>query len=164
MKIIINGQTVEMGGGVPPGGASGQVLAKASDADYDVQWVDGATGEASGGETYSTEETRIGTWIDGKPIYRIVINVGNALSCLVPQLNIDWIVAMHGQCYISAWDNLVHIPFFNPSSNISMDFTKPSNLRIAVGGEMASVARETVVTLEYTKTTDQPPAQINLKE
>ena len=25
---------------------------------------------ASGGEVYSTEETRVGTWIDGKPLYR----------------------------------------------------------------------------------------------
>lgn len=29
----------------------------------------GSTG-SSGGEIYSTEETRIGTWIDGKPLYR----------------------------------------------------------------------------------------------
>lgn len=29
-------------------------------------------GETSCGEVYSTEETRVGTWIDGKPLYRLV--------------------------------------------------------------------------------------------
>lgn len=42
MKIIINGEVVEVGGG-------------------------------SSEELYSTEEIRIGTWIDGKPLYRKVI-------------------------------------------------------------------------------------------
>lgn len=36
---------------------------------------DGGDGGASAGEVYSTEETRIGTWIDGKPIYRKVSSI-----------------------------------------------------------------------------------------
>ena len=35
------------------------------------------TGGGGGGEGYSTEETRIGTWIDGKPLYRKVIPFTN---------------------------------------------------------------------------------------
>lgn len=31
----------------------------------------------NGGENYSTEEQKIGTWIDGKPLYRNVITVNN---------------------------------------------------------------------------------------
>lgn len=50
MKIILNGEVVEAGEG------------------------------GSAGEVYSVEETRIGTWIDGKPLYRKVIQVTNFLS------------------------------------------------------------------------------------
>lgn len=50
MKIVINGEAVE----VPGGGSAGEV--------------------------YSTEETRIGTWIDGKPLYRRVIVLDKKIS------------------------------------------------------------------------------------
>jgi hypothetical protein len=36
------------GVGVPPGGTTNQVLAKASDADYDTAWVTGGGGGGSG--------------------------------------------------------------------------------------------------------------------
>ena len=44
--------------------------------------ADGQGGGSSGGSTdvYSTEETAIGTWIDGKTIYRKVIEVGKLAS------------------------------------------------------------------------------------
>lgn len=46
MKIVLNGKSVEIGGSpLPPGGTTGQTLAKASGEDYDAQWVDGATME-----------------------------------------------------------------------------------------------------------------------
>lgn len=38
----------------------------------------------SGGTSYSTQEQVIGTWIDGKPLYRKVVNVGNR------QINSSW--------------------------------------------------------------------------
>lgn len=47
MKIVVDGETVE----IPAGGEEGG---------------------PSSGEIYSTDETRIGTWIDGKPLYRKV--------------------------------------------------------------------------------------------
>lgn len=48
MKIIIDGESVEIpsggtdptGASIPTGGTTGQVLAKASDTDYDTHWVD----------------------------------------------------------------------------------------------------------------------------
>ena len=40
----------------------------------EAEVIGGANGGGSGSENvYSTEETVIGTWIDGKPIYRRVI-------------------------------------------------------------------------------------------
>lgn len=40
---------IEPGQGIPPGGLAGQVLAKASDDDYDVEWIDPPEGTGGGG-------------------------------------------------------------------------------------------------------------------
>lgn len=42
MSIRYKGKTISgpPGVGVPAGGAAGQILAKASDVDYDTKWVD----------------------------------------------------------------------------------------------------------------------------
>lgn len=71
MSIKYKGKTISgsPGVGVPPGGTADQILTKKSDANYDTQWVN----VPAASEIYSTEETRIGTWIDGKPLYRRVI-------------------------------------------------------------------------------------------
>lgn len=67
MSIKYKGKTISGSGtGIPSGGKIGQSLTKKSDNDYDTKW------ENIGGEIYSIEETRIGTWIDGKPLYRKV--------------------------------------------------------------------------------------------
>lgn len=80
---------------LPTGGTTGQVLSKASDANGDALWCDIEANEVhigsvdtapdsakiivedddmeeveDDGEVYSTEEQVVGTWIDGKPIYR----------------------------------------------------------------------------------------------
>lgn len=56
------------GPGVAPGGTTGQMLRKASDTDYATEWTD----VPASGDTYSMQEQKAGTWIDGKPIYRRV--------------------------------------------------------------------------------------------
>lgn len=40
--------------------------------------------DSDGGEIYSTEEVRIGTWINGKPLYRRVITVFNISGTSTP--------------------------------------------------------------------------------
>jgi hypothetical protein len=40
--------------GLPPGGTTGQILAKASDADYDVEWIDAPIGEEEMAESSGT--------------------------------------------------------------------------------------------------------------
>lgn len=57
---------------------------------------------SSPGEVYSTEETRIGTWVDGKPLYRKVLSVNspNVKDSNVAVYNlggfIDWVSNMYG--------------------------------------------------------------------
>lgn len=61
-----------------PGGHRVTITDASGPHSFDVMdGKDGAGGGSggSGGEVYSTEETRIGTWIDGKPLYRKVFQV-----------------------------------------------------------------------------------------
>lgn len=85
MKIIINGEIVEVaeGGSCPSTPVTPITSAEyeaLSDADKqaDVTYLitdDNEGGDSGGGsseEIYSTEEVRIGRWIDGRPLYRKV--------------------------------------------------------------------------------------------
>lgn len=47
------GEQGPAGPGVPPGGAAGQVLAKASDTDYDTEWVNQSGGGSSGVSSFN---------------------------------------------------------------------------------------------------------------
>ena len=109
---------------IPPGGTAGQVLAKNTDTDNDVKWVDQAGGGATvvdsltststtdalsakqgkilndkitNTNTYSTEEVNTGKkWIDGKDIYRKVITQNNSNAIDLTDLTIDTMVKMDG--------------------------------------------------------------------
>lgn len=70
--------------------------------DHEVILTDDGSGSGSSSkDVYSTEETIIGTWIDGKPLYRKVFNVAFNLEgatwtdtgISVAQNNIDLIVS-----------------------------------------------------------------------
>lgn len=106
--------------------------------------------------TYSTTETRIGTWIDGKPIYRKVI------TGLKTPTNADtWTV----KASISNVDTMVKLDGFffgNDGRAMSLNFPQPSyyscvsfingNIEIRVASNW--VNKDCFVITEYTKTTD----------
>jgi hypothetical protein len=56
------GDTGPAGPGLAPGGTTGQIAAKASDTDYDVEWIDAPTGGGGGGEPL--EPLIISEWDD----------------------------------------------------------------------------------------------------
>ena len=126
---------------VPVGGTTGQVLAKNTDTDNDVKWVDQTGGgvtvvdsltststtdalSAKQGKilndkitninTYSTEEVNTGKkWIDGKDIYRKVITQNNANTIDLANLSIDTLIETRGQVKVT-----------NPSYDIcALDFS-----------------------------------------
>lgn len=126
MKLVIGGEVVEVPGG---GGSSGEV--------------------------YSTEETRIGTWIDGKPIYKKTIvfknasipsGWGNANPRIVeiPDIDIESLIDCTSQFYPIGTD------------------TKMCTIASAIDGKLAffnnysanSFTCSGTFTLKYTKTTD----------
>ena len=49
-----------------------------------------------GMETYSTEEQVVGTWIDGKPIYRKLIFNNSTIGSIIVSLDIDTFIQFIG--------------------------------------------------------------------
>jgi hypothetical protein len=107
---------------------------------------------------YSTTEEVVGTWINGKPLYRRVINIAspqtsNADYDIVAN-NMDKCVRIYGYAYSS--DYGTHpIPQTDSASSFSVVFIKNDNKtlrgRFSLGGNPPN---NVYVVVEYTKTTD----------
>ncbi|MBQ8044105.1 MAG: hypothetical protein IJ272_08180 [Clostridia bacterium] len=105
-------------------------------------------------QNYSTTEQVIGTWIDGKPLYRctkVVTNIikgSNKISWEIP--NIDKIINLHHTVKTDNADN----EFVSGNlSNIYMS-TYVSETKTNTWLETNKVCPWCCLTIEYTKTTD----------
>ena len=115
---------------------------------------------ASSGEIYSTEETRIGTWIDGKPLYRKTYSIttdssGESRVAFDTGLNI---VNIYGTIKYSGDGRIYQLPAFIPGY-IDAYCTVNDN---GYGTELVATYTDNfrwgmplVCTIEYTKTTDE---------
>ena len=113
--------------------------------------------------SYSTTEQVVGTWIDGKPIYRKVVDFGalpNATTKSVAHniANIDFIVNVWGMAKRENTDNDVNFFPINesrPLNNIDAIglFASETSVIIQTGANRSNVPI-TYVVIEYTKTTD----------
>lgn len=139
---------------------------------YIIKITDGGSGSSEGSseEIYSTEETRIGTWIDGKPLYRKTYSVSkdypNAGSDLdVPIAedifgSISSVVNVYGAGYARGVIVCVNASNFVISGSVINTYCfvqgEPMNSRFLLryrGGNSGTFKAD--VTLEYTKTTDE---------
>ena len=119
--------------------------------------VGGSGGSAL--DIYSTEETVIGTWIDGKPIYRIVIvvpslprpHMGDKIVD-VPQLNIDEVVTLDGMFWATSTTAMSNN--WNTTADYISLVYDSSGKYVYAWGSKAFESRPGFITLEYTKTTD----------
>lgn len=109
---------------------------------------------------YSTEETVIGTWIDGKPIYRKVFETTSASSASsfttidVSELNIDSAVRGFGVCTTSdGVDQFINTVGSVADAYSFIDLQNKTTLRYKTTMS-ASFNRPIILILEYTKTTD----------
>lgn len=107
-------------------------------------------------EIYSTEEQVIGKWIDGKPLYRKVINCGslpnNTQKIIQHNIeNIDFIISCLGYAMTSTGSG-VALPSYNGIININL-YATTQQIGIITTGDRSSFVKSYVV-LEYTKTTD----------
>lgn len=115
----------------------------------------GGGGGGSSGDVYSTEETRIGTWIDGKPLYRrtYILNVScPGLSETVILDNglpaVDTPAKLYG---IAVFPNVIS-PY--PSNKVSAYFINDGKIYISNSNSASGTATAKTCTIEYTKTTD----------
>ena len=109
---------------------------------------------------YSTNETRIGTWINGKPIYRKVINVGQPSISSGSTYrynhgisNIELIVTQRAFWVNSNSDTYFAMPYINGATNTSIERITTSEVYIKATGE-GWQGHTLYIILEYTKTTD----------
>ena len=111
---------------------------------------------------YSTEEQVIGKWIDGKPLYRKVLNITlpeNALNsdyeCAdLSSLNIDKLVKLGGLIDAASTQVMLNLAYKGNSQYCSCYYTKATKmLRYATNNEQY-VNVTAYIILKYTKTTD----------
>lgn len=114
-------------------------------------------------DIYSTAEQAIGTWIDGKTIYRKVYHIDTVTGTTQYQLdnnsNIDFITRYDGSIYNPSTGSLyalgsVHSE--NTSRNYKQIYLDKNNklLRMDIGDWQTTDGWELYIILEYTKTTD----------
>lgn len=108
-------------------------------------------------EIYSTNEQVIGKWIDGKPLYRKVLNITNPADSNtdykdVADLNISTVVHLYGY-YNKTNTGKFSIPFYDSSANYCVMFVSKDNKLRGRFGQSSGILEAKVI-LEYTKTTD----------
>lgn len=128
-------------------------------------FLNGQPKTANTSDVYSYEETRIGTWVDGKPLYRKAMNItlpkittensGAIASVNISSMNIDKAISCKGY-YINTGGVVCSLPHMSVSGG-NINFAgigfSPTSLTIS-GNRTYMSQRSGVVTLEYTKTTD----------
>lgn len=135
-------------------------------------YIDSVVGGSSSGgggtdnlDVYSTEETRIGTWIDGNPIYRISgqSDVSNAeINTAVKVLDLSSFNiknVLYIDCIINSKDVVYPIPYtrefvstntLNVLSNVVID----SSNKLMFRTTNESIRGILFYSIKYTKTTD----------
>lgn len=133
--------------------------------------IDGKEAEVGGGsagEAYSTGETRIGTWIDGKPLYRRVVdsaktpNKINYWSTVSPK--IDGITLTRLEAYMSLDGGFESLPIVGGTGqyfvriayvdeDISGGYGGSAGFAVFVNRQSYADCPLLII-FEYTKTTD----------
>ena len=159
MKIVIDGEAVEI-----PGGGSGGVTMEEVNAAIDAE-----LGAYTPQDVYSTEETRIGTWIDGKPIYRSVLlydfnRQSNSMSVNIDisALNVDKVVTLRATTYTDIQGQYFYVSgHCEGASNYFTTFFGDGKIYLKCAYIGAQIQRIFVI-FEYTKTTDQATVAVSV--
>ena len=106
--------------------------------------------------TYSEEEIMIGTWIDGKPLYRKTINIGalpNKTDIEIPlPANCKRIIKFYGCSTDGSYG--IELPAISLTAPIIIFISYPDSKAILRTHDDKSGYTESYLTFEYTKTTD----------
>ena len=123
--------------------------------------ADGAvTSDKIDSATYSTSEQVVGTWINGKPLYRKIVSLGqlpNTAAKTIPHgiANIDQIILMQGYGSQASESGKYTIPLPNGGSSAATCSLSADRTSIYIVTQNdKTMYTESYVTLYYTKTTD----------
>ena len=129
------------------------------DIAIDTETISTTIEELKESNIYSTEEKVIGKWIDGKPVYKKVIDsiCGN-LYTLLNELNIDFLIDIKG----NAWSNYdqkmpINTPNPQPPDYVIGIYQTASTNEISVfySTDFYSDTNKIICIVKYTKTTDE---------
>lgn len=99
--------------------------------------------------TYSTDEKVVGTWIDGKPLYRKVYSTTSKANIDLSNLNYDYIEIIRTRLKVSGY---TRNPYYTSSSDYFRTLIDAQK-KLTIEASASSISNWTTV-LEYTKTTD----------
>lgn len=108
------------------------------------------------GNIYSSSEVRVGTWVDGKPIYRKVIDTGS-ISSTSKSINhnisnLGTVTKVYGACVVNGVSYVIpRVSTATVSQQIAIQVSS-TQVQLAVGSD--ANFDSSYVCIEYTKTTD----------
>jgi len=155
--VTIAVQSGQPGLGIPAGGSTGQVLAKASGADYDAEWVNGGSGPGSGVSAVNTRNGNVTlgpTDLLGMSGQRLIgrstsglgpseqLTVGNGLKISGGSLNIDSLYVMPATATVTSGTGLTGGGDVKDNPTFAVDFA-PSGTASAVKAVRADDQRIT---------------------
>ena len=141
-----------------PGNVTGESLPVGSEMNFNGQISEIPEGweQIDDPAEYSTTERIIGTWIDGKPIYRKVIDCGNLPNATTKDTatGLTNVICqnIYGRAYNSVSGNTIPLPYNGTGDGYIVISYNNNNARITTGSDRSSWTGYIVV--EYTKTTD----------
>jgi len=130
---------------------------------YSASTTDGYSANyVNGLNTYSTTEHRIGTWINGKPLYRKVIDIGNLPNTNDKKIDTG-LIFNSNNCIlrnfygVASYSNGISfpLPYINPidiTYTVSLNLNSNNQVVVTTGSDRSLMTG--YVVLEYTKTTD----------
>lgn len=108
---------------------------------------------------YSTTEQTIGTWIDGKPLYRKVVSMGALPNSQLKNTphgisNLGFVTKLTGMALNPTTKSRVTLPYVDPNSQyVVMLFANDTNVVLNSSYDQSGFS-ESYAIMEYTKTTD----------
>lgn len=110
-------------------------------------------GDLSNLETYSTSEKKIGTWIDGKPLYRKVISQSSKNDVNLSGLNYNYLAIVYTIITIASTPHpYIRNPYYTSGTDYFRTLLTPVG-NLIIETSHSSITNWTTV-IEYTKTTD----------
>lgn len=124
--------------------------------------ISATSGGSSDGEIYSIEENRIGTWIDGRPLYRKVFQhyIASAGSSATPS-GLDNAADVISIYAVSISDTyVVNSNYFNTTNDAFKVWYTRTNRMFSIYAGTIQTPSTAYVVIEYVKTTDQATIEI----